>query len=199
MQMLPLLLLLLSAGLPVPAAGHADTLQDVQRPPPFGIVYHIPLRIHLGSSNTSPETWPSALQEINAIWFSQAAICFDMDTVLHDEVRSDGFDLWFDAEVPEWNGYYAGPHDMHVRDDPDLRPADRPAGSAAARTAAHELGHALGLVHRQNSDDNLMRSKTYGWQLNKEEILQARKTAGRKTFTTSNTLSCPSPTTHSQP
>lgn len=50
-------------------------------------------------------------------------------------------------------------------------------GFLADRTAAHELGHALSLLHRQDSDDNRMRSKTYGWQLNREEIAVARKAA----------------------
>lgn len=188
----PLLFVLLFAGLPVPPHAQADTGQDEQRPP-SGPVYHIPLRIHLGGSNRPPEKWQPALEEINTIWFSQAAICFDMHTALDDAPLTHGFDLWFDAEVPEWNGYYAGPHDMHIRDDPALRPAARPANSAAARTAAHELGHALGLGHRQNSDDNLMRSKTFGWQLNEEEIRRARQTAKKSDFATRNTLLCPPP------
>lgn len=169
------------------AAGHGETT------PSFATVYHIPLRIHLGGSARPVFEWLIHLEEINAIWYSQAAICFDMHTVLHDETMTDGFDLWFESHIPGWNGYYADTNDMHVRDNPDLRPAEHPAQSSAARTAAHELGHALGLAHRQNSDNNLMRSKTYGWQLNAEEIVRARATAARTYFTDSNTLPCSPP------
>ncbi|MDH3330149.1 MAG: hypothetical protein OEM01_13030 [Desulfobulbaceae bacterium] len=144
---------------------------------PYDRVYRIPLRVHLGKSNRPPEQWRTILEEINTIWLSQGGICFDIHTVGHDEKMSKGMDLWFEAAIPEWNGYYYDHHDMHVRDDPDLRPAQSPARSSAARTAAHELGHALNLMHLQNSDDNLMRSKTYGWQLHPGEIKIARENA----------------------
>ncbi|MDW7772240.1 MAG: hypothetical protein SCH71_05045 [Desulfobulbaceae bacterium] len=143
----------------------------------FNPVYRIPLRVHLGNSSRPPAQWEAILEEINTIWLAQAGICFEIHTVAHDEQMLSGMDLWFRAMIPDWNGYYYDRNDMHVRDDPVLRPAARPALSSAARTAAHELGHALNLRHRQNSDDNLMRSKTYGWQLHPDEIRTAREQA----------------------
>ncbi len=140
-------------------------------------VYRIPLRVHLGGSARPVEEWLPILEEINAIWLPQAGICFEIRTVGHDEPSARGFDLWFDATLPEWNGYFRDEHDMHVRDNPDLRPAKSAAKSSAARTAAHELGHALRVPHRQDSDDNLMRSKTYGMRLHVDEALKARRQA----------------------
>lgn len=158
--------------------------------PPYDKVYRIPLRIHLGNSGRPPEQWLVILEEINHIWLSQAGICFEMQTVDHDDKTTDGFDLWFEKSIPAWNGYYTDRHDMHVRDDPDLGPADNPADSSAARTAAHELGHALNLSHRQDSDDNLMRSKTYGWLLHADEIRTARKNAGKIALPGTDRRSC---------
>jgi len=160
---------------------------------PSGPIYHIPLRIHLGNSKRAPKDWLPILEEINFIWLKQAGICFAMDAVLHDDEIENGLDLWFETSIPEWNGYFSGPHDIHVRDDPNLRPAQNPAKSSAARTAAHELGHALGLGHKQDSDDNLMRSKTYGWQLHKNEILQARRTADQMDISSRRDNPCPPP------
>jgi hypothetical protein len=68
-------------------------------------------------------------------------------------------------------------HDIHVRDEPELNAVVDSAHSAAGRTAAHELGHALHLVHRQDSDENLMRSKTWGYRLGADEIQLARQIA----------------------
>jgi hypothetical protein len=169
---------------------------DIENSVPHQPVFHIPLRVHLGNSDRAPKKWLPILDEINFIWFSQAGICFEMHTVSHDEELENGLDLWFESTIPNWNGYFTDIHDMHVRDDPDLRPAQHPAGSSAARTAAHELGHALSLGHKQNSDDNLMRSKTYGWQLHKDEITQARTAAGELTAGSSNGEPCSFPAIH---
>jgi hypothetical protein len=148
-------------------------------------VYHVPLRVHLGESSRSFAEFNPILEEINEIWLSQAGICFEMDVVLNGEPVSDGIDLWFEpvpaqATMGVVNGYYLNDHSIHVRDTPLLGPAANPAHYPAARTAAHELGHSLGLPHRQDSDDNLMRSQTYGWKLNEEEIRKARERAKAK-------------------
>lgn len=146
-------------------------------------VYHIPLRVHLGKSGRTPDESRPMLEEINAIWLAQAGICFEMEIVTTEERNSGGLDLWFMPILPggQWlNGYYRDDHSIHVRDTPRLGPAGHPARFPAARTAAHELGHSLGLRHRQDSEDNLMRSKTYGWRLNTEVIGLARETARLK-------------------
>jgi hypothetical protein len=146
-------------------------------------VYHIPLRVHLGKSGRRPSEFLPMLEEINDIWLSQAGICFEMQVVTTEERNRAGMDLWFMPVLPggQWlNGYYRNDHAIEVRDTPLLSPAEHPARYPAARTAAHELGHGLGLFHRQNSDDNLMRSKTFGWHLNSGEIGVARSTAKKK-------------------
>lgn len=156
-------------------------------------VLRIPLRIHLGKSAWRPAEFVPVVEEISSIWLAQAGICFETDIVLHDAPAESGFDLWFEPvlnERPGYNGLFNDEHDIHVRDMPILDPAKRPAQSPTARTAAHEMGHALGLRHRQDSDENLMRSKTYGWQLNKDEIRRARNAAAEKALPDRNPLRC---------
>ena len=146
-------------------------------------VYRIPLRVHLGESGRSPEDFMAILEEINGIWLSQAGICFEMQIVLDNEPLMRGMDIWFMPILPGGsglNGYFRDEHNIQVRDTPVLGPAAHPAHYPAARTAAHEFGHGLSLQHRQNSDDNLMRSKTFGWQLSGKEIQEARGAAAEK-------------------
>lgn len=155
--------------------------------------YHIPLSVHLDRSSLRPSAFTEVLKEINHIWWSQAGICFEMQVMMNDDKQSSGFDIWFVPRInnsDSMNGNFGGEHSIYVRDKPILRAAPRPAQYPAARTAAHELGHALSLPHRQDSDDNLMRSKTYGWQLNQEEIAIARKAAAAWAIKNTVALTC---------
>jgi len=159
-------------------------------------VYRIPLRVHLGKSGRKPPDFREILDEINEIWFTQAGICFEIETTSTDQASENGMDLWFLPVLPIsplTNGYYRNDHEIQVRDTPALDPADHPARYSAARTAAHELGHSLGLLHRQDSDDNLMRSKTSGWKLNSVEVLAARKGAAKKALPDKGPVHCGPP------
>jgi hypothetical protein len=171
---------------------HASMVPTVLRDP----VYRIPLRVHLGESGRSPEDFMVILEEINDIWLSQAGICFEMEVVMGNEPLEQGMDIWFLpvlTGMPDLNGYFRGDHHIQVRDTPILGPADRPARHPAARTAAHECGHGLDLIHRQDSDDNLMRSKTQGWQLNGKEIEEARRAAAEKALPDRSPRKCGAP------
>jgi hypothetical protein len=169
------------AGETVISSQLETSITCTKQEPPYPLpVYHIPLRVHLDESARSAAAFTEILKEINHIWWSQAGICFEMQVVMNDDVKSSGFDIWFVPRIDNndsINGVYGSGHSIYVRDTPILGAAPRPALHSAARTAAHELGHALGLQHRQDSEDNLMRSKTLGWQLNKDEIAIARKAA----------------------
>jgi len=139
-------------------------------------LYRLKLRVHLMKSGRSGEDFIPIFNEINEIWQSQAGICFEIEAVYDDTPLANGINMTFAPDIGFFNGYYDG-EEIQMRDTPILSNAPNPANSPTARTAAHELGHVLGLHHRQESDDNLMRSKTYGWMLNGEEVSIARKTA----------------------
>jgi len=178
-----------------PKALTDEAALDISKPP-YVPVYRIPLRVHLGKSSLSPSQFKEILAEINHIWWSQAGICFEIEAVNRDEPLKKGVDIWFVPvmkEYPASNGYYNGDHEIYVRDAPILGSASHPAHSSASRTAAHELGHVLGLHHRQDSDDNLMRSKTFGWLLNVYEIRNARKAAAQKALPDKSPRHCGTP------
>lgn len=169
-----------ASDFPPTDSAHSVAPDIVGEHPAFLPVLRIPARIHLGKSLRPPDRFRAILDEINSIWLSQAGICFEMQVVMHDEPGRHGFDLWFLPHLEggdQWNGLYITGNAISVRDTPLLNPAPRPARHPAARTAAHEFGHALGLPHRQDSDDNLMKSKTFGWQLSEQEIAIARAAA----------------------
>ncbi len=166
----------------------AESLQS----PPYLPVYRVKLRVHLAGSGRAPQEFIPIFDEINDIWWSQAGICFEIEAVGHDKTLADGLDMWFSPYIGGLNGYYDG-YDIQMTDDPALQPAANPAMYSAARTAAHELGHALGLPHRQESDDNLMRSKTYGWQLSNEEIEAARGVAAKIAESDTTPIRCMPP------
>lgn len=168
------------------------TPEEASLTPGLEPVYRINLRVHLANSGRAPEEFGPIFREINKIWYTQAGICFEIHTVYHDAPLDDGLDMWFSPYIGGYNGYYDGEF-IHMSDDPVLALAENPARSSAARTAAHELGHALDLRHRQDSDDNLMRSRTYGWQLNDQEISTARETAAEIAIEDTAPLNCGSP------
>jgi hypothetical protein len=159
-------------------------------------VYRIPLRVHVGKSGRRPEDFLAILDEINDIWLSQAGICFEMQIVRDDKPLKQGMDIWFMPTLPGGpglNGYFRDEHDIQVRDTPVLGPAGNPAHYPAARTAAHEFGHGLSLRHRQDSDDNLMRSKTFGWLLNGREVREARGAAAEMALPDTTPGKCEEP------
>ena len=172
---------------------------------PFERTYRIPLRVHRGDSGLSPQALASVLEEVNAIWLRQAAVCFEVELVSHDARRQDGFDLWFHRVRlgcnSRGNGVYCGDHDMHVLDRPSLNPADNARWDTrqdAARTAAHELGHALTLQHyngQPDSNDSLMSSGRQGFKLSASEVTAARRRAAQKALPEGTARTCaPIPT-----
>ena len=185
---------------PVDALQQTSPGTDAAPVLPFDRTYRIPLRVHRGDSGLAMPALASILEEVNAIWLRQAAVCFEVEVVTNDARRSDGFDLWFHRARlgcnSRGNGVYCGDHDMHVLDRPSLNPANTPQWDTrqdAARTAAHELGHALTLEHyngRPDSNDSLMSSGRQGFKLGTAEITAARRRAAQKALPDGTVRTC---------
>ena len=162
--------------------------------PPQQPVYRMRARIHVGNSGLSNTELTAILEEMNWIWWSQAAVCFEFETVATEETRSEGFDLWFlQSSSTSYNGYYQNDHDIWTLDQPSLGSAPNPTQYPASRTAAHELGHALTLSHyngQADSDDSLMSSGRRGWKLHTFEVDDARTRAAQKALADTEPLYC---------
>ena len=168
--------------------------------PPFAQAFHIALRVHREKSGMTGGALASVLEEVNQIWWRQAAICFEIEVVSSPGVRADGFDLWFHRSGlgcgADANGVYCGDHDVHSLDMPSLGAANDPAWDTrqnAARTGAHELGHGLTLDHYNgfpDSNDSLMSSGRQGFKLHEDEINAARTRARAKALANSSTQPC---------
>lgn len=171
--------------------------------PPFPTVYRIALRVHRGDSNLTDDELSAVLDEMNWIWWSQAAICFEIDVVSDDATMQDGFDFWFHKGdipcSPGANGVYCGDHDIHTKDVPSLAPADDPMWDTVhdpSRTSAHELGHGLTLEHydgHDDSPDSLMSSGRQGFKLHDFEIEAARTRADQKKLADTGAIHCAVP------
>jgi hypothetical protein len=169
--------------------------------PPLTPTYHIALRVHRADSGLSGAAIAAALEEMNQIWWKQAAICFEVEVVRSEEVRRDGFDLWFHRSRlgcgAMANGVYCGDHDVHTLDAPSLNAADNAAWDTRlnpARTSAHELGHGLSLEHYNgfpDSNDSLMSSGRQGFKLHESEITMARRRAQTKAIAGAPATPCP--------
>ena len=171
--------------------------------PSFDPVYRIALRVHRANSGLDEAHMLAVLEEVNWIWWSQAAVCFEIEVVDHEQPMDMGFDFWFHEDVipcsPGANGVYCGPHDIHSLDDPNLgrtNNAEWDTEHDAARTTAHELGHGLGLGHYNgyaDSNDSLMASGRQGFKLHDSEVEAARRRARSRALEDLTPLYCGAP------
>src|SRR5262245_19212316 len=161
-------------------AGVAPQLA-AQSAQPLTPVYRIPLRVHTAKSTLSPAELSAALTAMNAIWLSQAGICFEINTTRDDVVMTSGLDLWFKTDDADpFNGLYRGDHTIYSKDRPLLGDLKSGPPETTARSSAHELGHALRLEHynlQPDSPDSLMSSGYLGRRLHGWEIETARQRA----------------------
>lgn len=189
-------------------AGRADASSEAGAPSaradagpsPFARAFHIPLRVHRADSGLTGAAIASVLEEVNEIWWKQAAICFEIEVVRNEELRRDGFDFWFHRSRlgcgATGNGVYCGDHDIHSLDMPNLNRADNAPWDTrqnAARTTAHELGHGLSLDHYNgfaDSNDSLMSSGRQGFKLHENEVNAARMRAQQKALMNSPSTPC---------
>jgi hypothetical protein len=186
-----------------PDAGPDDGAGGRGEQPPLTPVYRIPLRVHRGNSALDDPTLLAVLDEMTWIWWSQAAVCFEIEIVDDDQTMQDGFDFWFHrTEIPcspGANGVYCGDHDIHSLDRPSLGAADNDEWDTErnpSRTSAHELGHGLSLNHYNgfaDSNDSLMSSGRQGFKLHEAEITAARNRARSKALDDLTPLYCSPP------
>jgi hypothetical protein len=172
--------------------------------PPFQRVHRIPLRVHRGDSGLSASQIAKVLEEVNRIWWTQAAVCFEAEITSDATPRKDGFDLSFHRSTlgcaTKANGVYCGDHDVHTLDMPSLGAADNAQWDTeqdAARTSAHELGHGLRLEHFNgfaDSNDSLMSSGRQGFKLHATEISTARARAAQMALPDTSPAFCAAPT-----
>jgi hypothetical protein len=195
-----------SADAARPDAGAADAArsdaagQDAGAPP-FERAFHIPVRVHRGDSALTGAAIARIFEEVNEIWWKQAAVCFEVEVITGSELRSDGFDFWFHrsqlgCDATDSNGVYCGDHDIHSLDAPSLSPVDNAIWDTRqnpARTSAHELGHGLRLEHYNgfaDSNDSLMSSGHQGFKLHESEITTARARAQMKALANASSAPC---------
>ena len=186
-----------------PDAGPDEGAGGRGEDPPLSPVYRIPLRVHRGDSALSEEMLLAVLDEVNWIWWSQAAVCFEVEVVDGEQTVQAGFDFWFHPSQipcsPGANGVYCGDHDIHSLDRPSLGAADNDEWDSElnpSRTTAHELGHGLNLEHFNgfaDSNDSLMSSGRQGFKLHDSEITTARNRARSKALADSAALYCSPP------
>ena len=184
--------------------------------PPLLPVYRVPLRVHRRRSDLGDDQLCAILEEINEIWWKQAAICFEIEAVKSDPPAATGLDFFFERESPfpngvTANGVFTGAHEIYGLDHPKLAAVKTPARDPAARTAAHELGHALSLQHQNpdqemnclfrgtECDELLMRSGHRGFQIaagspaNVNEQIRARTRAALLSLPSSTAIMCSPP------
>lgn len=186
-----------------PDAGPDEGAGGRGEEPPLSPVYRVALRVHRGDSAMSEEMLLDVLDEMNWIWWSQAAVCFEIEIVDGQQTMSTGFDFWFHrTEIPcspGANGVYCGDHDIHSLDRPSLGAVDNDEWDTElnpSRTSAHELGHGLNLDHFNgfaDSNDSLMSSGRQGFKLHDAEITTARNRARMKALADTAPLYCSPP------
>jgi len=93
------------------------------------------------------------------------------------------FHVYYLRSMPV-NGIYKGRDAIFVQQVARLREVPGGIDEPLPRVSSHELGHAMGLPHRQ-AMTNLMASGTTGTGLNEDEIMTARTTAEKFSWTDS--------------
>ncbi len=162
-------------------------------------VLRIPVRMHMDGITKPLGDYVAVFTELNAIWYAQAGVCFEIETVAQAANRQGGFDLvWRPGAPPagQPNGQYSGDHNIFTYENPRLGAAPTPVAAPGARTAAHELGHALTLQHNEASDNNLLRSGTLGYQLSQDEVTRARTRAQQVALADRTATNCAQPVFH---